>query len=80
MFQHKHLCFNTLKTYRKNRPFGIFLGGHGHTTKDGRHVEIAPDGTEVDGNHCYVTYNYKDKEAAKKKYEEAFGKQDMTDE
>ena len=28
----------------------------------------------------YVTYNYKDKEAAKKKYEEAFGKQDMTDE
>ena len=26
MFQHKHLCFNTLETYRKNRPFGIEIG------------------------------------------------------
>ncbi len=74
----KELANKVIKLYKENME--IFKGGSGHKTKDGRYVEIAPDGTEVDGDHCYVTYNYKDKEAAKKKYEEAFGKSDMTDE
>ena len=68
----KELANKVIKLYKEN--MDIFWGGSGHKTKDGRYVEIAPDGTEVDGNHIYVTYNYKDKEAAKKKYEEAFGK------
>ncbi len=56
----KGLAQKIIKLYKEN--MDILMG----TNK-------APDGTEVDGNHCYVTYNWKDKEAAIKKYEDNFG-------
>ena len=62
----KELANKVIKLYKENMDI----------LKEG----IAPDGTEISRySNCYVTYNYKDKEAAKKKYEEAFGKQDITD-
>ena len=68
----QELAGKVVKLYKQN--MDVFLGGSGIKTKDGRRVEIAPDGTEVDGNHCYVTFNWRDKEDAQKKYEEHFGK------
>ena len=68
----KELANKVIKLYKENME--ILEVGRKHKTKDGRYVWIAPDGTEVEEGDYYVTYNYKDKEAAKKKYEEAFGK------
>ena len=74
----KELAKRILKLYKQN--IDVFLGGSSHSVDQAngitRYYDIAPDGTEVDGNHCYVTYSNKDKEAAKKKYEENFGKLD----
>lgn len=74
----KELASKIIKLYKEN--MDVFKGGSSHSVDQAngitRYFEIAPDGTEVDGNHCYVTYNYKDKEAAQKKYEENFGKDD----
>lgn len=78
----KELAQKIIKLYKEN--MDVFEGGHGHSADDKnghrRYFEIAPDGTEVDGNHCYVTYSWKDKEAAQKKYEENFGSLNETEE
>lgn len=41
------------------------------TMKGGGSGEKAPDGTRVDGNHCYVYYTNSDKNEAQKKYQDA---------
>ena len=78
----KELAQKIIKLFKEN--MDVFKGGSGHsaTDKNGyeRYFDIAPDGTEVDGDHCYVTYNWNDKEAAIKKYEETFGSLKETNE
>ncbi len=74
----KEIASKIIKLYKEN--MDIFMGGSSQETPDGRRAEKAPDGTWVDGNHCYVTYSWKDKEAAQKKYEENFGSLNETEE
>ena len=62
-----YLAKKVLGMYKKN--IDIFNGGSDVRTPDGTWAKKAPDGTYVDGNHCYVKYLDSDKEAAEKKYE-----------
>lgn len=62
----EYLAKKVLGMYKKN--IDIFKGGSDVQTPDGTWAKKAPDGTYVDGNHCYVKYLDSDKEAAEKKY------------
>ena len=72
----KALALRILKLYKQNMI--VFKGGSSHRKEDkhgyARYFEIAPDGTEVDGDHCYVYYDYTDRDAAQQKFNEHFGK------
>ena len=63
-----------INLYKQN--MNAFIGGSGHSKNDPsgitRYFEIAPDGTEVGSDYCYITYDYRDRDAAKEKFKEHF--------
>lgn len=62
----EYLAKKVLGMYKKN--INIFMGGSDIQAPDGSWAKKAPDGTYVDGSHCYVKYLDSDKESAEKKY------------
>ncbi len=62
----EYLAKKVLGMYKEN--IDIFKGGSDVRTPDGTWAKKAPDGTYVDGNHCYVKYVDSDMKVAEKKY------------
>ena len=65
----EYLAKKVLGMYKQN--IEIFMGGAEVRTPDGTWAKKAPDGTYVDGNHCYVKYLDPDKESAQTKFDKA---------